>query len=247
MNVNNHIYIKDLHLAYGKKTVLKISNISVAAKSLIVVVGRNGSGKSTLLRCLVNLQKAQSGDIFLKGKNINNLKPIERAKLISFVSPHPVNIPHLSVYDLIAGGRAPYTSALNKLTSKDLTHINNAIDLLNLNSFKKRKLNELSDGERQKCMIARACAQDTPIMILDEPTAFLDYPSRYELLNSLKMLATEANKCVVFSSHDIDLAMPQADMCWFLENKNAVIGSRSDIIQNPNFLKFINGTGSNKN
>lgn len=237
----NQIDIKNLHLAYGKKTVLQIDSLSASENSLIAVVGRNGSGKSTLLRCIVNLQKANSGEIKLLNENIQNIKPIERAKLISFVSPHPVNVPQLSVYDLIAGGRAPYTSALNKLTEIDIQKIEYAINLLNLSEFKKRMLNELSDGERQKCMIARACAQDTPIMILDEPTAFLDYPSRLDLLDNLKILAKTENKCIIFSSHDIEIALPRADRCWFLENQCLIEGTKDKILLNQRFIRFLNG------
>jgi iron complex transport system ATP-binding protein len=239
MNKLNQIDIKDLHLAYGKKTVLRIDNLTAPDKSLIAVIGRNGSGKSTLLRCIVNLQKANSGEIKLTGKTLNNIKPAERAKLISFVSPHPVNVPQLSVYDLIAGGRAPYTSALNKLTDKDVKHINHAIELLNLSEFKNRMLNELSDGERQKCMIARACAQNTPIMVLDEPTAFLDYPSRLDLLNNLKVLAKDEGKCIIFSSHDIEIALPRADLCWFLENTQLFTGTPDEIKLDKKFISFL--------
>jgi iron complex transport system ATP-binding protein len=239
MNKLNQIDIKDLHLAYGKKTVLRIDNLTAPDKSLIAVIGRNGSGKSTLLRCIVNLQKANSGEIKLTGKTLNNIKPAERAKLISFVSPHPVNVPQLSVYDLIAGGRAPYTSALNKLTDKDVKHINHAIELLNLSEFKNRMLNELSDGERQKCMIARACAQNTPIMVLDEPTAFLDYPSRLDLLNNLKVLAKDEGKCIIFSSHDIEIALPIADLCWFLENTQLFTGTPDEIKLDKKFISFL--------
>lgn len=234
-----HISIQDLDLSYGKHLVVSINQLQINNHGLIAVIGRNGSGKSTLLKCLAGLQHPQTGAINIFGKSLYHINATQRAKLISFVGTHPVNVPQLRVYDLIAGGRAPFTSVLHNLKDSDYLQISHAIELLGLSQLQFRKLNELSDGERQKCMIARACAQNTPIMILDEPTAFLDYPSRRELLDNLKMLVEKEKKCIIFSSHDLELSLPKADAIWFLHDKKLITGTTETLQKTQAFNNFL--------
>ena len=236
---NNYISIQDLHLAYGAKTVLRINDLSVDKAQLIALTGRNGSGKSTLLRCIIGLQQAQSGNVFVSNTLIHKTKPSQRSKIISFVGTRPVNVPHLTVYEVVAGGRAPYTSVFNRLSHEDKKEIKSALELLDLQDLSNRKLNQLSDGERQKCMIARAYAQNTKIMVLDEPTAFLDYPSRKELLNNLKMLSETKKKCIIFSTHDLDLSLTRAHYIWYIHEHELFSGNLDQMKENQAFNIFL--------
>ncbi|GHV12118.1 ABC transporter ATP-binding protein [Fibrobacterales bacterium] len=178
----------------------------------IALIGRNGSGKSTFLKTIAGLIKPLCGNITVSGENISAIPPRKLAKQIAFVPaafPSEVNI---KVFDFIALGRTPHTNIFDRITSRDLEIINTAINCLELTEFSNRRVNFLSDGQRGRVSLARALAQDTDILLLDEPTAFLDYPSRIKLFKFLTQLTTPhsalrtGGKTILISTHELDLA-----------------------------------------
>ena len=153
---------------------------------LIAVIGRNGIGKSTLLRTLTGLQPPLGGEILYSGKNIREYSRMELAQKVGYISTEIVKVSNMRVYDLVALGRFPHTNWIGKIEAKDHEVIMDALEKTSMVSFRRKFVSELSDGERQKAMIARILAQDTGIMIMDEPTAFLDVASKYEILHLMQ-------------------------------------------------------------
>ena len=204
------IELKELTLGYGQRTLLETVNARITGGQLVALLGRNGTGKSTLLRAMMGLEKPQSGEITLQGKNIASLKPEKLARNISFVTTDKVRIANLRCKDVVALGRAPYTNWIGQLQPEDQKRVDDAMQLVGMY--------KMSDGECQRIMIARALAQDTPVILLDEPTAFLDLPNRYELCLLLKKLAQEEKKCVLFSTHDLDIALSLCDSIMLIDN-----------------------------
>ena len=202
------IELKELTLGYGQRTLLETVNARITGGQLVALLGRNGTGKSTLLRAMMGLEKPQSGEITLQGKNIASLKPEKLARNISFVTTDKVRIANLRCKDVVALGRAPYTNWIGQLQPEDQKRVDDA----------EKTMDKMSDGECQRIMIARALAQDTPVILLDEPTAFLDLPNRYELCLLLKKLAQEEKKCVLFSTHDLDIALSLCDSIMLIDN-----------------------------
>lgn len=216
MNENRKIlYTENLSIGYqakGKNTVIAQNlNLSFETGSLIGLVGGNGIGKSTLLRTLTGIQPPLSGDTFLNGKNIISYSSHELAKQIGVVLTEKLPPSNLTVYEIIALGRQPYTNWLGNLTGEDQNKVSEAVSLTQTEALLHKKHYELSDGQLQKVMIARALAQDTPMIVLDEPTTHLDLLHKVQVLKLLKKLASETGKCILFSSHDIDLTIQLSD------------------------------------
>ena len=191
--------------------VAKNININLNPGKLIALIGANGIGKSTLLRTITGLQKPLSGAIFLNNREFQSYNSVDLAQNLSVVLTEKLPPSNLSIYELVALGRLPYTNWIGKLSNQDLEKINNAIELTQIESFVHKKHFELSDGQLQKVLIARALAQDTPLIILDEPTTHLDLVNKVSVFKLLKKLTEQTNKCILFSSHDIDLAIEFAD------------------------------------
>lgn len=189
--VDSMIELKELTLGYGQRTLLETVNARITGGQLVALLGRNGTGKSTLLRAMMGLEKPQSGEITLQGKNIASLKPEKLARNISFVTTDKVRIANLRCKDVVALGRAPYTNWIGQLQPEDQKRVDDAMQLVGMSGYAEKTMDKMSDGECQRIMIARALAQDTPVILLDEPTAFLDLPNRYELCLLLKKLAQE--------------------------------------------------------
>jgi len=202
----------DLSIGYKRsEPILKKISIKIPHASLIAIIGRNGTGKSTLFRTLVGLLKPINGQIIIENKELNKFSNTELAHKIAFISTEQVRVNHLNVYDLVAMGRFPYTGLMNKLTKEDHDMVSSSLEKTGMLSFAYRNINKLSDGERQRVMIARALAQDTPLIILDEPTAFLDIPGRLAINNLLKDLSLNEKKTILFSTHDLEMAMKNVD------------------------------------
>ena len=168
------IELKELTLGYGQRTLLEMVNARMTSGQLIALLGRNGAGKSTLLRAMMGLEKPQSGEIILQGKKIASLKPEKLARSISFVTTDKVRIANLRCKDVVSMGRAPYTNWIGQLRPEDEMRVDTAIQLVGMSAYAETTMDKMSDGECQRIMIARALAQDTPVILLGEPTAFLD-------------------------------------------------------------------------
>ena len=212
------IELKELTLGYGQRTLLEMVNARMTGGQLIALLGRNGAGKSTLLRAMMGLEKPQSGEIILQGKKITSLKPEKLARNISFVTTDKVRIANLRCKDVVSMGRAPYTNCFGQLRPVVVLRVDTAIQLVGMSAYAEKTMDKMSDGECQRIMIARALAQDTPVILLDEPTAFLDLPNRYELCLLLKRLAQEEDKCILFSTHDLDIALSLCDSIMLIDN-----------------------------
>lgn len=212
------IQLKELTLGYGQRVLLDKVSAQVTGGQLIALLGRNGTGKSTLLRAIMGLEKTQTGEIILQGENIASLKPEKLARNISFVTTDKVRISNLRCEDVVALGRAPYTNWIGQLQAEDKERVAEAMRLVGMTDYAEKTMDKMSDGECQRIMIARALAQDTPVILLDEPTAFLDLPNRYELCLLLKRLAQEEGKCIIFSTHDLDIALSLCDFIMLIDN-----------------------------
>lgn len=208
--------INNLSIGYGKTVVADDLNATLKAGTMTCLLGPNGAGKSTLLRTLCAFQPPLGGELLMDGRNIDSLQPSELSQMIGVVLTERVNVQGMTVRELIAMGRAPYTNFWGKLEEHDNQIIDEAIELTGINDLVPRQLSTLSDGERQKVMIAKALAQQTPIILLDEPTAFLDFPSKVDTMLLLSRLAHEKHKAILISTHDLDLALQTADSLWLM-------------------------------
>ena len=217
----------------GRNSVV-MENINISAKkgNLVALIGRNGSGKSTLLRTIVALQPAIMGSVLLNGKMLTAMPVAGLPKTISFTSTEPLAVRNLTVVDAISLGRYPYTNWIGSFTDEDKDAITDALDAVELSDLKHRNVQNLSDGERQRVLIARALAQDTDLMVMDEPTAFLDLPSRFSIVNILRRLTREKGKCIVYSTHDLDTALSEADIIWLMTENGIIQGAPEDHILN---------------
>ncbi len=208
--------------AKRKRTVAKDLELELTPGRFVCLLGPNGTGKSTLIRTLGGLQTSLEGQVLLKDTSIHDIEPRERAKLISLVLTDMLPVGIFSVYSLVALGRHPHTRWNGSLTDQDHEKINWAIQAANADSLRDRQIGELSDGERQKILIARALAQESPIMLLDEPTAFLDIVRRIELMHTLRKLAHKHSMSILLSSHDLELALQCADELWLLSDEGKI-------------------------
>lgn len=224
------LLLENISLSYEKHILQKV-NLACRQGQLTCLLGRNGAGKSSLIRCIVGLEKKYSGHIFLDKKDIKTYQAKEIAQKVAVVLSTKVDVPYLSVYDTVSLGRSPYLNWLGQLSSKDIEAIEQALDITDTKQFKERFLHTLSDGERQRVMVARAIAQESPIIVLDEPTAFLDVYYRRQTMALLHKIALEQKKCILLSTHEIDLAIEYAHLFLllnlerqnlFLDRKNAV-------------------------
>lgn len=205
----------------GKKQEKAIAgplDLELHAGELICLLGPNGCGKSTLLRTIAGLQQPLSGGIILDGADLLKMKPAALAKKLSLVLTDNVRSGNLDVGSVVALGRYPYSGWLGVLSENDKAIIDHAMAVTHTTAFTDRKMESLSDGECQKVMLARAVAQDTPLVILDEPTAHLDLPSRIQLMRLLHQLARETNKAILISTHELDLALQAADCIWLMDS-----------------------------
>lgn len=187
--------------------LFEIPGLELKQGHVYVLVGANGSGKSTFLKTLIKEQKVLGGKISVDNKSIEDYLRNELVFKMAFVESRFDGVDFLKVHEYVGLGRSPYTSFLGKLKLEDLEIVERSLDLLNLKRLQNNFTNQLSDGEKQLCAISRALAQNTPVIVLDEPTAFLDYGNRKILIDMLKRIALEEKKCIVFSSHDIDLCI----------------------------------------
>lgn len=197
---------------------------------LVALIGPNGSGKSTLLKTLTGFIPPLKGSVRWMGKPVGSYTPAELARLISYVSTENLRLPNMRVADLVAYGRFPYTGWLGRLREEDLQMVSTSIRKTGLSDFARREVITLSDGERQRALIARALAQNTPFILLDEPTAFLDVSAKYEIFQLLRQLARTEGKTILLSTHDLNIALREADKFWMLTPAGCTQGAPEDAV-----------------
>lgn len=220
------IRINNLSIGYRSKndTKLVASNITttICSGELTCLLGANGVGKSTLLRTLSAFQPRLSGEIALLGHDIQDYSDKELSTIVGVVLTDKCDIRNMSVRELIEMGRSPYTGFWGRLGEEDKQIVEESISLVHIENLASRMVHTLSDGERQKVMIAKALAQETPVIFLDEPTAFLDFPSKVEIMQLLHGLTRSTNKTIFLSTHDLELALQIADKIWLMDREKGI-------------------------
>ena len=220
------IHIRKLTTGYpgkgGTKIVAKDIDATIRSGELTCLLGANGVGKSTLLRTLSAFQPPVGGEIEIMGKKLTDYTDKQLATVIGVVLTEKCSLRNMTVEELVGMGRSPYTGFWGNLSKEDKKTVNDAIALVRIEDLKYRMVHTLSDGERQKVMIAKALAQETPVIFLDEPTAFLDFPSKVEIMQLLHHLSRSTNKTIFLSTHDLELALQIADKIWLMDKANGV-------------------------
>lgn len=205
------IKLNDITLSFGSCKLIEHASAHFECGSMTALLGRNGTGKSTLLRAIASLGEVQGGAIEIGGRDLSELSNADLARMVAFVNTERVSVEAMTAYDLVAVGRSPYTDWSGRLRSSDHEAIERSIRIAGVEHLADRYVDTLSDGECQRVMIAKALAQDTPAILLDEPTSYLDMPNRYELCTLLGGLAHDEGKCVLFSTHELDIALTLSD------------------------------------
>jgi iron complex transport system ATP-binding protein len=228
------LVLKDLVIGYntraGQRRVTAPLSVKLPEGRLICLVGRNGVGKSTLLRSLSGLQPPLSGDVLLGGSSIASYSHKALARLVSVVTTRDVPVPSMTSWEVVALGRSPYTQFWGQLSPADKEIVDRSIDITGISPLASRRVGSLSDGERQKVMIAKAIAQETPVILLDEPTAFLDYPSKVSTLSLLSRLAREMGRTILVSTHDVEHALRLSDEVLLLQKEGLYKVLRRDAL-----------------
>ena len=248
------IELKDLTIGYAQKNNTKVVasgiNATLHSGRLTCLIGANGIGKSTLLRTLSAFQPPLNGEIFIDNESpipLSTLTDKQLSRLIGVVLTEKPDVQNMTVFELVGLGRSPYTGFWGRLNEDDKEVVKESLRLVGIESLQDRLIQTLSDGERQKTMIAKALAQQTPVIYLDEPTAFLDYPSKVEMLTLLRHLARETGKTIFLSTHDMELALQIADELWLMtagtpSSDTAESRSNNGLCQNPKETTLIIGT-----
>lgn len=220
----------NLSVGYKGYAVASHLNLSLEKGTLTALIGVNGCGKSTLIRTLSGLQKPLNGKIKIEEQNLNSISGNKRARLISHVLTDNDYIRSIKVKDMVAMGRFPYTDFLGNLGDKDLDIIEQAMRKVNIKHKSDSIFYELSDGERQRALIAKALAQDTPLVFLDEPTSFLDMRNKIEIMVLLQSIAHNEGKTILLSTHDIEIALQTSDRIWLMDSDRMTSGTPKDLI-----------------
>ena len=234
----NHLSIG--YLKGKSRTVVQSElNLELNNGEMVCLIGPNGSGKTTLLKTLAGLQKPLKGEVLINDRLISELSQQEKALEIALVLTDKVQVENATVRDIVTLGQLPYTHWLGGLTDEGRKKVDEAIGMVHLKHKANYFLNELSDGERQRVMIAKALAQDTPLIFLDEPTAHLDLPNRVEIMLLLHRLAHKTQKAIILSTHELDLALQAADRIWLMSETDGVIcGVPEDLVIDGSFNRI---------
>lgn len=227
----------DLIIGYKDKAILPPINVALEEGALVALIGPNGSGKSTLFKTLIGNLKPIGGSVRLYNKDISFYSPKDKASMIGIVLTERPDDMFLKVFDVVATGRCPYTNFFGKINNEDLNIVKESLEIVGIINLIDRYFNTLSDGEKQKVMIAKTLAQNTPIIFMDEPTAFIDYPSKIDLLSLMKRLAIEQKKTIVFSSHDLELLLRFTDDIWMISKGKEFLNCKSNDIRNSGIIK----------
>lgn len=233
------IELRHLTVGYGEKAVLSDINQSLEAGRLVCLLGSNGVGKSTLLRTLAGFQPPLAGKVLLEGKDLASLTLSERSKAVSVVLTERVEVPYMKVADLVGMGRSPYTGFFGTLTKEDNAIVSEAIEMVGIADLAARPIDTLSDGERQKAMLAKALAQQTPVILLDEPTAFLDFHAKISTLRLMLRLAHETGKTILMSTHDVEMALRLSDILWIVQQGQISTGTTASLDESGILRQFL--------
>jgi iron complex transport system ATP-binding protein len=255
-NTMETVILKNLSIGYtqkgNEKVVAQGLNAAINSGELTCLLGCNGIGKSTLLRTLSAFQPALGGDVMINYelritnyelRSLTSFTDKELSRLIGIVLTEKPDVRNMTIEDLVGMGRSPYTGFWGTLTADDRQIVAEAIGMVGIESLRGRMIHTLSDGERQKVMIAKTLAQQTPIIYLDEPTAFLDYPSKVEMMQLLRRLAHEQQKTIFLSTHDVELALQLADRLWLMEPNQLSVGTPRQLADDGTLSRFIERDG----
>ena len=239
--------LHDLYIGYaedaGRHIVAEALSASLPKGTMACLVGVNGVGKSTLMRTLSGFQPALRGEVLVDGKRLEEYNPRELSERVGVVLTERESVPDLTVEEVVAIGRMPYTNFWGKLRAADRKAVDEAIALVGIEHLRHKKIGRGSDGERQKAMIAKALAQQTGIILLDEPTAFLDYGSKVSVMRLLRQLAHEQGKAILLSTHDLEIAFQTADEVWMLQRNGLQTGSLDALEQQGTVSAFLAQSG----
>lgn len=239
--------IKGLSIGYtakkGNTVIASGVEVSLQKGELVALIGRNGAGKSTLLRTIAAYNKPLDGTITYDGDEVSQLSAQQLARKMAVVLTENSGVANMSVRELVSLGRTPYTNFFGMMTANDAAAVEQAMQTMGVTAFAERDIATLSDGERQKCMIAKALAQQTPVIMLDEPTAYLDYPSKVRLMRTLRQLAANECKGIIVSTHDVEIALRLADKIWLMDGGRLVAGTVDELSQRGALNAFIDDEG----
>lgn len=237
------ISLQNLTVGYGEKAVLSDINQTLQAGQMVCLLGANGAGKSTILRTLAGFLPPLSGKVLVDGRDLNSLSVSERSKAVSVVLTERVEVPYMKVVDLVGMGRSPYTGFFGTLTKEDKAIVGEAIEMVGIGNLAERTIDTLSDGERQKAFLAKALAQQTPIILLDEPTAFLDFHAKVSTLRLMLKLAHETDKTIFLSTHDVEMAIQLSDELWIVQDGNISTGTTASLTESGILERFLQDEG----
>ena len=229
---------QSLSIGYGKYVVQQQLNLTALPRHLICLLGTNGSGKSTLLRTLAGLQKPLHGNVLINKTSLSKLSNSQCSKIFSLVLTDSIHEENMTVFDLVSLGRFPYTNWIGTLSDKDRDIVLEALEQVNLTKKMHAFLHEISDGEKQRAIIAKALTQDTPLVLLDEPTAHLDLPNRIEIMLLLRKLSVNTQKTFILSTHELDLAIQMADSIWLMHPNGVDVGIPEDLMLSGKFQEI---------
>lgn len=238
------IELQHLTVGYGERAVLSDINLSLPAGQMVCLLGSNGVGKSTLLRTLAGFLPPLSGKVMLQGRDLASLSLSERSRAVSVVLTERVGVPYMRVEDLVGMGRSPYTGFFGTLRDEDKAIIDEAMKMVGITDLAGRAIDTLSDGERQKAMLAKALAQQTPIILLDEPTAFLDFHAKASTLRLMLKLAHETNKAILLSTHDVGMALRLSDALWIVQDGQISTGTTDSLTESGTLQDFLQDEAS---
>jgi iron complex transport system ATP-binding protein len=230
-----------------QRPVMSVFDAMLESGEFIALIGANGAGKSTLLRTLSAFQDPLSGTITYPDGKSHRRKASELATQMAVVLTDNRSINNLTVREVVALGRVPYTNFIGYERKNDEMKIARAMHYVDISHLAQRSIETLSDGERQKCMIAKALAQETPVILLDEPTSFLDFGSKVQLFRLLRNLAHEEKKAILISTHDIELALQLTDKLWLIHNGDIYTGSVDELVEKGILQEFIENEGIHYN
>ena len=244
MIMSNNLSLRNVAIGYhtrrhSSRKVAEGLCATAPASTLTCIIGRNGAGKSTLLRSIAQLQQSLEGKMTLGDKDISDFSREELARRLSIVLTRRPDAENMTVGELVQLGRAPYTGFWGQLSDNDRLAADRALRMVGIEHMKHRRLCSLSDGECQKAMIAKSLAQDTPVILLDEPTAFLDFPGKVELMLLLSRLAHEEGKTILLSTHDLETALQTADRLWLMQEDGIREGSPRQLVDNGAIKGYI--------